>query len=168
MGPHVCHPPSPLARAYPQDILPWRRCQRKRGTVQSPAAGLQQMLMFLLRLLQPEQGSRRGQRAEKYIFRWWEAPQSSFFSLHFASVWCWPQGTIPKLHLKPRSGDVPGRKSTVPLPEEWALCAQTDPYTHIGYIPEEGKNTSVCLFPVAVTTRHRHPSCPLKPWFGVR
>lgn len=56
----------------------------------------------------------------------------------------------------------------MPLPEEWALCAQTDPYIHIGYIPEEGKNTSVYLFPVAVTTCHGHPSCPLKPWFGVR
>lgn len=92
-------------------------CQRKRRTVQSLAAGLQQMLI-LLRLPQPEQGSRRGQRAEKYILRRWEASQSSFFSLHFASVWCWPQGTIPKLYLKPRSGDVLGRKPTVPLPEE--------------------------------------------------
>lgn len=90
------------------------------------------------------------------------------FSLHFASVWCWPRGTIPKLYLKPRSGDVPGRKPTVHLPEEWALWAQTDPDTHTGYIPEEGKNTSVCLVPVAVITRHGHPSCPLQPRFGVR
>lgn len=84
------------------------------------------------------------------------------FSLHFASVWCCPGGTIPKLYLKPRSGDVPGRKPTVPLLEEWASCA------HTGYIPEEGKKTSVCLFPVAVITRHGHPSCPLQPRFGAR